>query len=236
MRILVVDDDPAILNMLGEVLRKAGHEVAPCSRGEQAIHKALLADFELVLCDLNLPDVHGLDIIRAIKAQSPHVPILVLSALDPAEWEAQTKSAGAVRWLRKPLRLDDLRREVAMAERSLPRLYVLLFDDDEIHRNRVRNELVRRGSTAVHLTSADQLTEEGRPGLVLIDAGHKDLDEVLAWATLHNVSAFVFHDLATIVDEDRVLRLGASLVLTKPVNVESLLVQSQWLGAGRAPT
>lgn len=233
MRILVVDDDPAILGLIEDVLGHAGHDVVACSRGEQAIHKALLSDFELVLCDLSLPDVHGLDIIRAIKAQSPHLPVLVLSASDPATWEAQAQSAGAVRFLRKPLKLDDLRKEVALADRSLPRLHVLLFDDDEIHRNRVRNELVRRGSTAIALTRADELMDEGQAGLVIVDAAHADLDEVLAWATLNGAPAFVFHDLATIVDEDRVLRLGASLVMTKPVNVDALLTQAQWLKASR---
>jgi DNA-binding response OmpR family regulator len=232
VRVLIVDDDPAILKMFGELLRSAGHEVMPCARGAQAINHALMTDFDLVICDLSLPDVHGLDIIRAIKAQSPHTPILVVSALDPAEWAADVASAGAARFIQKPVRLDDIRRELGLAERSLVRLSALVFDDDETHCNRVRVELSRRGSVAFSLASAAELAEEGIPGVVLVDARHADVHEVLAWAKERAIPTFVYADKGIALDDDRLMRAGASLVMTKPVDDEALLTQARFLGAG----
>ncbi len=232
MRVLVVDDDPVILKMLGELLRGAGHEVVPCERGGQAINQALMSDFDLVLCDLSLPDVHGLDIIRALKAQSPHTPIIVLSALEPSEWRKDAESAGASRYLQKPVPMAELRRELGLAERSLVRLSALVFDDDEMHRNRVRVELSRRGSVAFALRDAAELAEEGVPGIILVDAHHKDVREVLAWAKERSVPTFVYADKGVVIDDDVLMRAGASMVMTKPVDVEWLLTQARFLGAG----
>jgi len=151
MKILVVDDDPAILKMCSHVLEKQGHQVVPCDGGAQALQAALSMELDLALCDLNLPDMHGLDVIRAIKVQSPALPIIVMSAMDVSVWGPLSTEAGAANFLQKPLRLEMLRNEIAMADAARSRqLTVSLVDPDDDHRARVALAFQQAGAVLRH--------------------------------------------------------------------------------------
>src|SRR5918993_4839766 len=81
-RILVVDDNPPLRYALGRTLRQHGFEVIDAGTGEEALHLTGSVQPDLVLLDVNLPDIHGFDVARRLKAgeRTRTIPILQISA------------------------------------------------------------------------------------------------------------------------------------------------------------
>ena len=95
MRILIVEDQPDIADLVKAFLSKHGHEVWTAKTGSKAISEAIAHEFDLLVCDLMLPALQGTEIIRALKAQSPRLPVIVITALDGRDWEQPCRDAGA---------------------------------------------------------------------------------------------------------------------------------------------
>ena len=101
-RVLVVDDEQADQVILERFLEQAGHEVYFASDGEQAFKNYLKNDIEIIITDLNMPNVDGLEFIEAVLALFPEAVIIAVSGKDSDELEA-AKSAGARVALSKPI-------------------------------------------------------------------------------------------------------------------------------------
>lgn len=107
-RLLVVDDDRTAMRGLSQLLEMDGYEVVGMTSSEDAL-KTLGSDrFDAVVTDLEMPTVHGLDIVRAARAQDPSLPVIVVTAYvnSPASRNAVALGARAV--LNKPLRYESL--------------------------------------------------------------------------------------------------------------------------------
>ena len=76
MKILVVDDDPEIADLVKTVLSDGGHDVADVASGSAALQASIMHEYDLLICDLMLPDLEGTEIVRALKAQAPHLPVV----------------------------------------------------------------------------------------------------------------------------------------------------------------
>jgi len=105
--ILVVDDEPAIRRTLRANLLARGFDVTAVDTGADALHHALTRTPDLVILDLLLPDLSGLDVCRALRADSP-VPILVLSARHEERIKVHALDLGADDYLTKPFGVDEL--------------------------------------------------------------------------------------------------------------------------------
>ena len=106
-RVLVADDEPQILRALRINLRVRNYEVDTAATGSEALTTAGRHPPDLVLLDLGLPDLDGLQVIAAVRAFSA-VPILVISARDAAAAEARARAAGADGYLAKPFEIGEL--------------------------------------------------------------------------------------------------------------------------------
>lgn len=235
MRILVVDDDPDILTLLERVLTKLDHIVVTASRGGDAIFASLRDDVDLLMCDLMLPDLQGTEVIRAIKAQAPHLPVMVISAMPAEQWRRPCLDAGATGYLEKPLHLDALRRELALVERSRPHLHVLVADPDTVHRRRLEMELRGLGCRVEVCEflprDLDSLTRDLEPELLLVDDRDPGAVQVCTWGRERRLPVAVMGQHFSPGDEERLLRAGAALILDKPVNVEALITQARFLSS-----
>jgi PAS domain S-box-containing protein len=114
-RVLLVDDEPLVRRTVARMLRAEGCEVMEAEGGRDALEKARAASFDVILCDLMMPDVHGVDVYRALESTSPaaaeRVVFLSGGAVTP---DVQAFLAACPRpCLEKPFRMDDLRRLVA---------------------------------------------------------------------------------------------------------------------------
>ena len=103
-RILLVEDDEAIASALARVLDGQGHDVRRLTRGGRAV-AAAAEDVGLVILDLGLPDIDGLDVCRKLRAARPELAILILTARDRELDVVAGLDAGADDYLVKPFRL-----------------------------------------------------------------------------------------------------------------------------------
>ncbi len=232
MNILVVDDDRFLGEYVCKALREAGHEATHIGSTLKAVAAANEQSFDMLLCDLVLPDMNGIHAIRFIRNRLPNLPVIVLSSLDPAKWEDKCREAGAAHYLHKPVSIEKLLSEVALVEASQIKLNVGLIDADAGHRARLQWELEAMGCAANAYSTFEALVGDG-PGtkgitLLLLDKLTADPTAPFRWANARGV-AVIFFGASGTYDEDEVLRLGASLCVTKPVDGHALMTQARFL-------
>lgn len=107
-RLCVVDDDLPMLNLLGRTLRDSGLEVDLVDTGTQALLLAARDRYDLVLLDLGLPDVDGLDVLQQLRAGDPDVLVIVVSARDDCAERVRCLDHGACDFVGKPFDLSEL--------------------------------------------------------------------------------------------------------------------------------
>ena len=108
MKILVIDDEAPIRNVLKIHLQNASHEVIDTSTGKEGIEFALSDGFDLVLCDLKLTDMSGLDIIRTLRINKKNMPIIAISGFIDDEVIEKVNAIENVRYLSKPFLKEEL--------------------------------------------------------------------------------------------------------------------------------
>jgi len=104
-KILIVDDNEHLRQILSSILRFSGYEISEAGTGTQAIEKAVSAKPNLILLDLNLPDMTGADVSKAIckDQRTAGIPIVGCSAYLGLEWRKVALRAGMVDYLEKPI-------------------------------------------------------------------------------------------------------------------------------------
>jgi two-component system chemotaxis response regulator CheY len=109
-RILTVDDSPSVRQMVSFTLRKAGYEVGEAVDGKDALAKIGQERFDMVITDLNMPNVDGIQLITQVRklAGCSFVPILMLTTESQAEKKDAGRKAGATGWIVKPFNADQL--------------------------------------------------------------------------------------------------------------------------------
>jgi len=109
-RILVVDDSASMRQMVAFTLKGAGHEVVETSDGVEALASAKSGSFDLVITDVNMPNMDGITLTRELRALPNYrfTPILTLTTESSNEKKMAGKQAGATGWLVKPFNPDQL--------------------------------------------------------------------------------------------------------------------------------
>jgi two-component system OmpR family response regulator len=153
--ILVVDDEPSIVDTVSTVFRYEGYEVTEARSGREALALVQERKFDLVVLDVMLPDLDGLEVTRRMRADGIEVPVLFLTARGEVQDLVAGLGAGGDDYVAKPFSLAEvvarskalLRR--ANSERGDGRLrFADLTMDEETHE-------VWRGDTPVHLTATE---------------------------------------------------------------------------------
>ncbi|WP_319637720.1 response regulator transcription factor [Pengzhenrongella sicca] len=151
IRALVVDDEPTLGELLSTVLRYEGWQVESALTGHAAIKAAKAMDPDVILLDVMLPDLGGIEVLRRIRQTNPQVPVLFLTAKDAVEDRIAGLTAGGDDYVTKPFSLEEvvarlrslLRRTGATAEREEATLVVgdLTMDEDSHEVTRAGQEI-----------------------------------------------------------------------------------------------
>lgn len=157
VRALVVDDEPTLAELLATALRYEGWSVEHALTGHGAVKQARTFDPDVILLDVMLPDLSGLEVLRRIRATHPTVPVLFLTAKDAVEDRIAGLTAGGDDYVTKPFSLEEvvarlralLRRAGAVADREEAVLVVgdLRMDED--------SHEVSRGGDDIRLTATE---------------------------------------------------------------------------------
>jgi DNA-binding NtrC family response regulator len=117
---LVIDDDVATLELMKFQLKDEGFEVTIADRGTKAIEFVNETEFDIILTDLNLPDVNGIEMVKQCKQISPDTEIIMITGFGSMEKAIEATKAGAFYYVEKPVNFDDLRILIGKAvERKL---------------------------------------------------------------------------------------------------------------------
>ncbi len=123
-RIIVIDDDRNVLESLASYLGRMGHEVVEASHGKEAMRALEESEVDLVITDINMPEMDGIEVINELRRSGIDVPVVALSGggrlWDKEFLLANAKMLGAVSTIAKPFELNDISEavEAALAGRS----------------------------------------------------------------------------------------------------------------------
>ncbi|MFZ2959141.1 MAG: response regulator [Candidatus Ozemobacteraceae bacterium] len=112
-RILIIDDTKNIRMTLEMALSSKEWEVEGASTGAEGLALLETGQFHLALLDLNLPEMHGMDVLRAIRKSRPEVDVIIITAFGTIECSVEAMKLGAVDFLSKPFTPDQVRKAVA---------------------------------------------------------------------------------------------------------------------------
>ena len=114
-RILLIEDDASIVGGLKKELQVEGYEVAVAERGDRGLAKAKEQPFDVVITDLKMPGLSGLELVEQLHAASPKLPIILMTAFGTAETAIEATRLGAYDYLLKPFNMAELLDLVAKA-------------------------------------------------------------------------------------------------------------------------
>jgi len=111
--VLIVDDEAPMRHMLRMVLERDGYTVSEASSGSQGLDRLRSGHFGLILCDIRMPEMDGLDATRAIrngdqKVRNPKIPVVALTAHALQDYEEKSYAAGMDNYLTKPVDINQL--------------------------------------------------------------------------------------------------------------------------------
>jgi DNA-binding NtrC family response regulator len=113
--ILLIDDEPIALSNMSHVLEREGYAVTACENGESGLAAMQNTQFDIVLTDLRMPGIDGMDVLRHIRETTPDVPVIMITGHATLDSAVDAMKAGAFHYIAKPFRLDEAREVVRSA-------------------------------------------------------------------------------------------------------------------------
>ena len=113
--ILLVEDDPLLLAVLREVLEFGGHSVVTCGNGREAVQHLSMAQIDLVITDLSMPEMDGLELIKVLTFEWPDVKVIAMSGLLDTSVRRLIEMYGVDALLEKPFSLEEMLSEVQVS-------------------------------------------------------------------------------------------------------------------------
>jgi DNA-binding NtrC family response regulator len=169
-RALIVDDEVLMVRTLSDILRMRGWEVEGLHAGEAALERLREAKFDVVLMDVRMGGMTGVDALRVIREEHPGQPVVLMTAYSTAELLAEAERQGAVKILSKPLAIHGL---LQMLETIAdPPRRVLVVDDNLAYLATLAQILQTHGYAVLRaetLAAALTLLAARSPGVVLLD-------------------------------------------------------------------
>ena len=163
MRLLIVEDEKEICDLVAKSLYDAGYEVDTCYDGEEALDCILAETYDLIVLDLNLPGMDGMEILKELRQFNEETKVLILSARGQIADKVEGLDAGANDYMEKPFHLQELEARI----RSLVQKDICLEGGD-IRFDTIRREAYAKGKM-VSLTRKENgileylLLNQGRP-------------------------------------------------------------------------
>ncbi len=108
MRVLLIEDDSATAQSIELMLKSEGFNVYTTDLGEEGVDLGKIYDYDLILLDLNLPDMSGMDVLRTLRVAKINTPIMILSGTSEIDTKVKTFGSGADDYMTKPFHKDEL--------------------------------------------------------------------------------------------------------------------------------
>jgi len=234
-KILIVDDDLRIREMLYNLLSKKGYKVLTAPSGEEALNMTRQEKPDLVLLDIKMPKMDGIETLRKIRDFDSGIKIVMLTGMDSIELERQARSAGASGFLRKELDLvlivkavDEILADRKKAPAAKAKT-ILIVDDDPRIRSLLEKFLVKKGFFALTAASGEEALEKMKtvkPVMALLDITMPGMDGLMTLKRMKEIDENIGVIMITGVEDETIgeqaLKAGAYDYITKPLDLDYL--------------
>lgn len=146
MRILLVEDEPQIADFIARGLSESGHSVDIARDGEEALEWPTAADFDIIILDVMLPSIDGIEVCRTLRGQGLRTPILMLTARDAVEDRVRGLDSGADDYLIKPFAFAELLARVRALSRREPALLGTKLEVGDLVMDTATRHVIRSGA------------------------------------------------------------------------------------------
>src|SRR5262245_28298852 len=143
--LVVVDDEQGILDVVGRFARRVGFEVVTCSSGREAIAQMQTLRADLVMVDLRMPEVGGLDVLRAIRETDPYCQTVLMTGFASVDSAVEAIKLGAMDYLSKPLDFGRLEHLLTSVREELDRRRSVLSIESDLARRLEFAGMIGRG-------------------------------------------------------------------------------------------
>jgi DNA-binding NtrC family response regulator len=164
--ILIVDDEESIRDILCRKLMSLGYQCEVAADGNEALWKAFMQDFDLVLMDIKMPGLSGMEVLPKIVTDHPDTCVIMLTAVSDIQTAVEAMKLGAFDYLTKPFNLDDL---VMRVQRALERRRLVLENREYQRRLELKVEQ-QAGRIRQYHTEAEQALNREQAALAELDA------------------------------------------------------------------
>jgi len=154
MRLLLVEDDDMLGSSLKRGLDQAGHNVEWVEDGEAALLATDTSQFDLMLLDVNLPKLSGMEVVKKLRQSGNKLPVLMLTAMDSLDYKVQGLDSGADDYLTKPFDFEELLARIRSLTRRAQDRSDAVLRAGEIELNTTARTLTK-GSEAIPLTAKE---------------------------------------------------------------------------------
>ncbi len=171
-KVLVVDDDPNLTELLVDTLEVIGYEATPALSAVEALRMLAETNFNLVITDISMPGMTGIELLQKIKQDSADMPVMLITGVGTDELKQEAFESGADGFLSKPFRIGMIESEIGKLLRGIQRRRVLLVDDQPDFLNSSKERLEADNNivyAAENYTDALKLLKTKEFDLVITD-------------------------------------------------------------------
>ncbi|MDX9857908.1 MAG: response regulator [candidate division Zixibacteria bacterium] len=245
IRMLLVDDEEEFLLATSQALGRRGFEVTAAPNGVTALDKVAAESFDVVVLDVKMPDISGLEVFNHIRASLPHIPVILLTGHPSIDDAFSTSKQGIADYLSKPVDLDELARkarhvvsewagknhtEVDADEAIADRITVLIVDDETDLLDSLGRIFARRKIHTITAESGEKalaLLQQEPIDVMVLDVKMPGMDglEVLRRVKdKHSaVQVILLSGHPSVEAALEGVRLGAGEYLKKPADIDELI-------------
>ncbi|MFH1414045.1 MAG: response regulator [Candidatus Omnitrophota bacterium] len=234
--ILVVDDELKIRELFYDLFSVRGYKIITAMGGEEGAKILKSAKVDLVLLDIKMPQLSGIDTLKQMREINPTVKIIMLTALEDPELDREARHNGATGLMRKSWGIAAISKivnsvlEENLEESQEERRRILIVDDDDEICTLLGDFLKKKGFSPIISRSGEEALEKvksERPIIVLLDMHMPGMDGLMALKKIREANAATGVIVITgSVDENislEAMKLGVYDYLIKPVNLDYLL-------------
>lgn len=233
-KILVVDDELNLRDLLYDLFSKGGYKVFTALRGEEAIKIVRKEKPDVMLLDIKMPDMDGIETLKRVREFDTRVRIIMLTAAGTAELEQQARLNGANGFLKKPFDVFGIacvvKQILAVRPESVEEeKRILIVDDDPKICALLKDFLIEKGYCPVIAASGEEALEKimaDSPVIVLLDIKMSGMDGLMTLRRIRGMNNKIDVIMMTGVKEEDVgeeaLKLGACDYITKPFDLDYL--------------
>jgi putative two-component system response regulator len=228
-KVLVVDDDPNLTDLLVDTLVAIGYEAFAAESAKSALEVLRKEQIDLVISDINMPDMSGIELLEEIKKANHQLPVMLITGIGSNSIKNRAYSSGADGFLAKPFRIGTIESEISRMLTGIKKTRVVIIDDNRDFLSSLTERLEGADNIVYPFTAvaeAAKFLESHTVDLVITDLKMPDGDGISLFNDLHKlypdlpvimVSAYATDDIL-----EKIKETGISKFLPKPLNFKEI--------------